>query len=373
MQPRGDVVRAIGKRITGQRAGAIARGATFTAHREHVQVRDAGDWLSPADEGAIVGIERVIRGWIDCGAGLLRHRAAAAVVHGYTVVAGTCRDERGGAVEVDRNGRCAGNTAGGWIAGDVVEQGGVVDPDVKRRLAECGTRGRRQGTGGAGGGCRGGIGGVVETAVGDVVGLAAAAVAGRRVGREIAGVGRALRGERSVRFAVRNGTGKIDDAGRDQRRVDNGDVVTVDDRSIGGTVGVGAKDVQVIRLTLHDGDTDAGVSRGAHGAEVRRRTRGDHVAVDVEDLDVQIAAGGQEGGVEQIEINLEVERAGVLSDDTVIILISRNAGEFGIGWEDRRVLCVDGCARAKEVSVGRSFVGFESIRAKLEEIGESGR
>ena len=68
------------------------------------------------------------------------------------------------------------------------------------------------------------------------------------------------------------------------------------------------------------------------GAEIGRRARGDDVAVDVQHLDVQIAASGQQSRVEQIEINLEVECAGVLGDDAVVILIGRNAGEFGVCW-----------------------------------------
>ena len=51
---------------------------------------------------------------------------------------------------------------------------------------------------------------------------------------------------------------------------------------------------------------------------------GDHVARRIERLDIQIAAGGEQRRAEQLEIDLEIERAGVLGHEAIVILIGRS-------------------------------------------------
>ena len=128
------------KRIASQSTGAAAGGATLATDGEHVQMRNAWHRLSPADERAVVGIECVIGGWIDCRAGLLRHRAAAAVVHGEAVVARTGGNKRGGAVEIDRDGGSAGNAARCLIAGNIVAAGTSRRPRCKSWVCQVWSR-----------------------------------------------------------------------------------------------------------------------------------------------------------------------------------------------------------------------------------------
>ncbi len=155
---------------------------------------------------------------------------------------------------------------------------------------------------------------------------------------QLARVGRAGGDQRCVGFAVGHGAGEVDEARGDQRRVDDREVVAVDHRGVLGAVGVGAEHAQIVRLALHDRDADAGVGRGADRAETGRRTGGDDDAVDVEHLDVQVAAGGQQSGIVQVEINLEIQRAGVLGHHAVIILIGWNEREFHVVREDGDVV-----------------------------------
>src|SRR5262249_44708814 len=130
----------------------------------------------------------------------------------------------------------------------------------------------------------------------------------------------------------------------------------------------------------HGRNANASVLGRADRAEIGGRSRSNYVAVDIQHLDVESAAAGQQGGAKHLEIDLKIERAGVLGDDAIIILVSGRAGKFPRRREDGRVLHLKRGTRAEKVGVGHGarkwrieivVIDLVNIRAQLQYIRNS--
>ena len=279
-----------------------------------------------------VGVERV---------GDARRRGAVAAVEQgdpETARAAGNQTRRGVVAERDRGG--ARHAAVGLVARDVVQEGGIVEPNEDRRVVD----------------------------LRHVIELRAARVVGRGGGRQIARVGRAGGRQRRARLAVGHAPREFQAGRHWSGGVDDRHVVAVDDVAIGGAVGVGPEDVQVISLALNHGDADASVAGRSHAAETVRSARGDHVAEHVEHLDVQVAAGGQERRAEQPEVELEIERAGLLGHSPIVILIGRGEAMLEHVGEDRLVGGVDRARRAEEGRGGPKIVRLVIVRTEDQQV-----
>src|SRR5262249_34225139 len=118
---------------------------------------------------------------------------------------------------------------------------------------------------------------------------------------------------------------------------------------------------------------DAGVAGAGGGAE-HAGGRGDQVAVDVEGLQVELAAARQQGRVEGAEVDLEVQRAGGLCHHAVVILVGGDPRELGGAGEDGRVLNLQGGPGAHKRRVALGVVRLVGVRPHDQQVGvEAGR
>ena len=103
-----------------------------------------------------------------------------------------------------------------------------------------------------------------------------------------------------------------------------------------------------------------------HRRRLKTASCGDDVPAGIEHADVQVATRRQQTRI-QVEVGLEVERAGGLRHEAVEVQVGRSEAVLQDVGEDGFVRCVDRAAAAEEGSVGERFVRVVGVRPEVEQ------